>query len=170
MGGENKEKKPNQTLIFTYGTLKRGFPNHNLLVEMFSTGDAEFIGVYTTADKLPLVCGPYKVPFLLNFPGSGYQVVGELYAVSDKALVRIDELEGVSTGHYERMPVRLDGVSMAQAYYAHHNYAMDLWKRNGEIGFQCYTEIQAKGYVRRGDRPRDVLFLDHIKNFVSFSN
>lgn len=164
------EKRPNQTLIFTYGTLKRGFPNHNLLVDFLSTGDADFLGVYTTADKLPLVCGPFKVPFLLNFPGSGNQVVGELYAVSDQALVRIDELEGVSTGHYQRMPVRLNGGALAQAYYAHTNYAMDLWKRNQEKGFDCYTEVQAKGYVRRVDRPRDVSFLDHIKNFVSSSN
>ncbi|KAK1366332.1 Gamma-glutamylcyclotransferase family protein [Heracleum sosnowskyi] len=170
MGGDKTEKKPNQTLIFTYGTLKRGFPNHNLLVEMLSSGDADFLGVHTTADKLPLVCGPFKVPFLLNFPGSGNHVVGELYALSDKALVRIDELEGVSTGHYERMPVRLHGIELVQAYYGHQNYAMDLWKRNGEIGFECYTEVQAKGYVRRGDRPRGVSFLDHINNFVSSSN
>ncbi|KAL1813616.1 hypothetical protein DCAR_0625978 [Daucus carota subsp. sativus] len=170
MGGDNTETNPTQTLIFTYGTLKRGFPNHNLLLEMLSSGDADFIGVYTTADKLPLVCGPFKVPFLLNLPGSGHHVAGELYSVSDKALVRIDELEGLATGHYERMPVRLNGVSAAQAYYAHRNYAMDLWKRNGEKGFDCYTEVQAKGYVRRGDRPRGVSFLDHIRNFVSSSN
>ncbi|KAL8095544.1 putative gamma-glutamylcyclotransferase At3g02910 [Apium graveolens] len=167
MGGDNTETKTNQTLIFTYGTLKRGFPNHNLLAEMLSSGDAAFLGVYTTADKLPLVCGPYKVPFLLNFPGSGNQVTGELYSVSDKALVRIDELEGVSTGHYQRMPVRLSSGTLAQAYYGHHDYAMDLWKRNGELGFESYTEMQAKGYVRRGDRPRGVSFLEHIKNFVS---
>lgn len=170
MGGEKTEKEGKQTLIFTYGTLKRGFPNHNLLVEMLSTGDADFIGVYTTADKLPLVCGPFKVPFLLNFPGSGHQVVGELYSVTDKALLRIDDLEGVTTGHYERMPVRIHGLDFVQAYFAHRNYALQLWKRNGEIGFECYTEIQAKGYVRRGDRPKNVSFLDHVKNFVSSSN
>lgn len=160
------------TLVFTYGTLKQGFSNHGLIQDMISTGDAVFIGNYQTLEKLPLVCGPYRVPFLINLPGSGEKVWGELYAVSPRALTRMDELEGTSRGHYERLPVAIDGgkdgeVSYVEAYYAHRNYAMELWKKNGERGFSSYTEKEAKGYVKRKDRPQNLTFLDQIRLFVS---
>ncbi|TYI16521.1 hypothetical protein ES332_A08G261000v1 [Gossypium tomentosum] len=95
------------SLIFTYGTLKRGFSNHVLLQDLMRTGDAVFKGSYQTVEKYPLVCGPYRVPFLLNLPGSGHRVTGELYAVSSRGLARVDELEGTSRGHYERLPILL---------------------------------------------------------------
>ncbi|KAG5617493.1 hypothetical protein H5410_017317 [Solanum commersonii] len=95
------------TIIFTYGTLKRGFSNHVLLQDMIAAGDASFLGVYQTVDRLPLVCGPYRVPFLLNFPGSGEHVRGELYAVSGRGLIRMDELEGITRAHYERLPIKI---------------------------------------------------------------
>ena len=34
-----------------------------------------FKGSYQTVEKYPLVCGPYRVPFLLNMPGSGHRVM-----------------------------------------------------------------------------------------------
>jgi gamma-glutamylaminecyclotransferase len=43
-------------LVFTYGTLKRGFSNHPLLQELASSGDASFVGAAVTAWRLPLVC------------------------------------------------------------------------------------------------------------------
>ena len=94
-------------LIFTYGTLKRGFSIHVIRQDLIRTGYATFVGVYETAQKYPLVCGPYRVPFLLNFPGSGHRVQGELYSVSTRGLARMDELEGTTCGHYERLPVKL---------------------------------------------------------------
>ncbi|XP_009769628.1 putative gamma-glutamylcyclotransferase At3g02910 [Nicotiana tabacum] len=173
MGAEEAEKK---TIIFTYGTLKRGFSNHVLLQDMIAAGDASFLGVYQTADRLPLVCGPYRVPFLLNFPGSGERVWGELYAVSARGLVRMDELEGITRAHYERLPIKVQQqaqaqpeVTTAEAYYAHRNYAEALWKRNGEKGYSCYSEKEAKGYVKRKDRPQHLTFLEQIGLFISSS-
>lgn len=178
MGAEGAEKS---TIIFTYGTLKRGFSNHVLLQDMIAAGDASFLGVYQTVDRLPLVCGPYRVPFLLNFPGSGERVWGELYAVSARGLIRMDELEGITRAHYERLPIKVqqqaqpdeDSVTMAaeaEAYYAHRNYAEALWKRNGEKGYSCYTEKEAKGYVKRKDRPQHLTFLEQIGLFISSSS
>ncbi|CAN4085529.1 unnamed protein product [Withania somnifera] len=164
------------TIVFTYGTLKRGFSNHVLLQDMIAAGDASFLGLYQTVDRLPLVCGPYRVPFLLNFPGSGEHVRGELYAVSARGLIRMDELEGITKAHYERLPIKIqpDGDSVtvvveveAEAYYAHRNYAEALWKRNGEKGYGCYTEKEAKGYVKRKDRPQHLTFLEQIGIFIS---
>ncbi|XP_027356188.1 putative gamma-glutamylcyclotransferase At3g02910 [Abrus precatorius] len=173
------------TLIFTYGTLKRGFSNHPLLQDLIRSGDASFVGNYRTAHNYPLVCGPYRVPFLLNLPGSGNRVHGELYSVSSRGLARMDELEGTTRAHYERLPIKLvpagdgegeeggdgeeaaAGLTCAEAYYAHRNYAMELWKKNGKRGFRCYSEKEALGYVKRKDRPQHLTFLDHIRLFLS---
>ncbi|XVF56603.1 hypothetical protein PTKIN_Ptkin06aG0134100 [Pterospermum kingtungense] len=137
MGIENNNC---ENLIFTYGTLKRGFSNH-VLQDLMRTGDAVFKGTYTTVEKYPLVCGPYRVPFLLNMPGSGHRVSGELYAVSARGLARVDELEGTSRGHYKRLPIKLipaeadkenynkeDEVltCAAEAYYACKSYEKEM--------------------------------------------
>ncbi|XP_062213930.1 putative gamma-glutamylcyclotransferase At3g02910 [Phragmites australis] len=164
---------PRRTLVFTYGTLKRGFSNHVLLQELARGGDASFVGAATTASRLPLVCGPYRVPFLLNLPGSGHRVAGELYAVTPRGLARLDELEGVSRAHYEQLPVTVDlaegGCARvdALAYYAHRDYAGELWRRSGEKGYPEYSHAVAAGYVRRKDRPQDQTFLEQIRIFVS---
>lgn len=180
----------NRALIFTYGTLKRGFSNHPLLQDLIRTGDASFVGPYKTAQRCPLVCGPYRVPFLLNLPGSGHRVHGELYSVSARGLARMDELEGTTRQHYERLPVKLvpaaEGeeaedddveeeeeeaavITCAEAYYAHRNYAMEMWKKNGKRGLRCYSQKETKGYVKRSERPQHLTFLDHIRVFLSSS-
>ncbi|GJN22622.1 hypothetical protein PR202_gb10205 [Eleusine coracana subsp. coracana] len=160
-----------RTLVFTYGTLKRGFSNHPLLQELSSAGDAVFVGAATTASRLPLVCGPYRVPFLLNLPGSGHRVAGELYAVTPRGLARLDELEGVSRAHYERLPISVhlaEGARVdALAYYAHRGYADELWRRSGEKGYPEYSHAVAAGYIRRKDRPQDVTFLEQIRIFCT---
>ncbi|KAA8533451.1 hypothetical protein F0562_031115 [Nyssa sinensis] len=61
----------------------------------------------------------------------------------------MDELEGTSRGHYERLPVKVqckgDGaVISAEAYYAHGSYAEGLWRRNGETGLSSYSEKEVK--------------------------
>ncbi|XP_072959164.1 putative gamma-glutamylcyclotransferase At3g02910 [Typha angustifolia] len=166
-------------LVFTYGTLKRGFSNHGLIQSLICSGDAVFVGAAATAGRLPLVCGPYRVPFLLNLPGAGNRVSGELYAVSSRALARLDELEGVSRGHYERLPISVvvfhgkEEVELeveVEAYFAHRSYAAELWRRSGELGFGAYSDAEAKGYVKRKDRPQDITFLDQIRVFVASHN
>lgn len=184
MVAEDGEDERRANLIFTYGTLKRGFSNHALMQELMRTGDAALVGTYRTAEKFPLVCGPYRVPFLLNLPGCGQRVLGELYAVSFKGLARMDELEGTTRGHYERLPIQLEpqpheihvdgdgdddfaNATRAEAYYAHRSYAMEMWRKNGKKGLSGYTEREARGYVKRKERPQNLSFLDHIRLFLS---
>ncbi|KAK2658372.1 hypothetical protein Ddye_004905 [Dipteronia dyeriana] len=144
-----------ETMIFTYGTLKRGFSNHTLLQDLIRTGDAVLKGTYTTFQKFPLVCGPYKVPFLLNMPGSGHRVSGELYAVSSYGLGRVDELEGTTRGHYQRLPIQLTAenqesvTAAAEAYFAETSYDEELWRKSKKMGFCCYSEKEAKGRHQR---------------------
>ncbi|KAJ1443124.1 Gamma-glutamylcyclotransferase, AIG2-like [Sesbania bispinosa] len=41
------------------------------------------------------------------YSGSDQAVHGELYSVSARSLARMDELEGSSRAHYERLPIKL---------------------------------------------------------------
>ncbi|KAK9927962.1 hypothetical protein M0R45_025121 [Rubus argutus] len=167
------DSKPH--LIFSYGTLKRGFHNHKLTKELISQDDAVFIGPYITRHTYPLVCGPYGLPYLINLPGSGHRIKGELYAVSTPGLARFDELEGTSIGHYERLPVELvnvdkDGVVPveAEAYFAHRSFGEAMWERSGKEGLSQFTEIEATRYVKRQDRPHQGRnILEDVRHFVS---
>lgn len=63
-------------LVFVYGTLKRGEPNHFWLQDE-SHGAQDFYGTAETANKFPLViASEYNIPFLLNSPGKGKKVKG----------------------------------------------------------------------------------------------
>ncbi|KAK7252483.1 hypothetical protein RIF29_36455 [Crotalaria pallida] len=158
------EHKPR--LIFAYGTLKQGFPNYALMQDLITKDDAVFIGSYSTHNPYPLVCGPHGIPYLINLPGLGHRVKGDLFAVSDRAIALLDEFEGVSLGFYERLPVRVvsdgegDGAAVekeaeaeAEAYFGHRRFGEALWKRSGEVGMREYGEREAREYVRKEDRP-----------------
>jgi gamma-glutamylaminecyclotransferase len=77
--------------VFVYGTLKRGFPYHDVAMK----GQA-FVGVYRTCQAFPLViCGRWFSPIVIAEPGVGHRVLGELFLVGDGSLARLDEFEGV---------------------------------------------------------------------------
>lgn len=90
--------------VFVYGTLKRGFPNfeYNML-------GARYVGRYRTVDAFPLVVGGlWHSPYLIDEPGQGHQVIGELFAVSDAHLPRLDELESVHLPNgYRRCEIQI---------------------------------------------------------------
>ena len=75
-------------LVFTYGTLKKGFHNHYLLE------DSKFIGEAVTKNKYglyPSVCGSF--PFALKSKND-IEIIGEVYDVDNYTLARLDALEG----------------------------------------------------------------------------
>lgn len=95
--------------------------------------------------------------------------------MSTPGLARFDELEGTSIGHYERLPVELvnvdkDGVVPveAEAYFAHRSFGEAMWERNGKEGLSQFTEVEAKRYVKRQDRPHQGRnILEDVRHFVS---
>ncbi|XP_037088268.1 gamma-glutamylaminecyclotransferase-like [Pollicipes pollicipes] len=109
-------------LVFVYGTLKAGEPNHRLLMDE-QTGLARLVAPAVTERRLPLVIASrYNIPYLVDAPGQGHRVRGELYAVDVAKLAWLDRFEGVPR-HYERCAesvVRLDAAGgatvAAQAY------------------------------------------------------
>ena len=96
-------------LVFVYGTLKKGFPNHNNYME-----SAKRLGKYQTVEKYPLVlCGARYVPCMINSPGKGHHVEGELYEVDDECLNRIDALEGIQDSDgYRRTVIRVSSSEL----------------------------------------------------------
>ena len=88
------------TRIFVYGTLKRGGSNHALL-----TGQ-RFLGAVRTPPGFTLYSlGDY--PGMVRDPTDIAGVLGELWAVDSACLQRLDELEGVPEGLYERVTLKL---------------------------------------------------------------
>lgn len=96
-------------LVFVYGTLKKGFPNHNNYM-----GSAKRLGKYQTIEKYPLIlCGARYVPCMINSPGKGHHVEGELYEVDDECLNRIDALEGIQDSDgYRRTVIRVSSSEL----------------------------------------------------------
>jgi gamma-glutamylaminecyclotransferase len=92
------------TLLFTYGSLKQGFCNQHI-----NTGE-RVAGDYRTRDRLPFyLMGDGHVPCVIHAPGTGHQVVGELYRASAQALADMDRLERIGEpGGYTRLTVALE--------------------------------------------------------------
>ena len=76
----------NTHTVFVYGTLKKGFGNHQLLE------DAEYVG------KAETVSNNYTMYSLGGFPGvregGSTRINGEVYKVNDDELSRLHRLEG----------------------------------------------------------------------------
>ncbi len=104
------------TLIFVFGTLKRGFPFGDKL------NGAKFRGVCRTARAFPMfVAGRVFGPMMLDRPGRGLRVSGELFEVTSEQLATVDEAEGVGQPGSFRKAIDLitaegDSVS-AEAFF-----------------------------------------------------
>ena len=105
-------------IIFVYGTLKRGFPNHALM------SGAMFLGEARTVEAYPMVVqGQSFSPVIMPEPGAGHRILGELWQVDDAQLVRLDDLESthLPTGYIrERIEVEAlagGGVFTAWVYF-----------------------------------------------------
>ena len=92
--------------IFVYGTLKHGEPNYYVLQTggqgLNDFGDqksefqaAKFVTSAETVIKYPLViASKFNIPFLLDRPGIGNLIKGEVYEVNDLLLKILDDFEG----------------------------------------------------------------------------
>jgi gamma-glutamylaminecyclotransferase len=97
-----------RTLLFVYGTLKRGQRNHRLIA------DQEFIGEAATAPRYRVFdLGPY--PGLVRDDTSGLAIRGELFAVTDCCLAELDDFEGVPE-LFVRERIEVEGYEV-WAYY-----------------------------------------------------
>ena len=103
-----------QTLVFVYGTLKRGERNHHVLAA------AQYLGAVVTAEARFTLCeyasvsSPGRLAPSVEAGGT-HRIAGELYAVDADLLARLDRLERVGVD-YQRQAIPLASGDMAQIY------------------------------------------------------
>jgi len=79
--------------VFLYGTLKRSQRNFFRMLDP-ENGRQKFIGTAVTVEAWPMILNPtVNAPFLLNQPGTGLPVIGELFQIDKKLLNSLDILE-----------------------------------------------------------------------------
>lgn len=132
--------------IFVYGTLKKGFPNHDRYMQ-----SAEKLGDYRTIESYPLVLvGRRYVPCMINAPGEGQQIEGELYEVDDDCLKRLDALERVKKPDgYRRLKISLRPVAKHDTFTLRaHAYliAPQFAKDRRSVCLKTYSLEDAKKY------------------------
>lgn len=93
-------------LLFVYGTLKSGFSNHAVL------GDSRYAGEASIKN--------FEMRDLGAFPGitemEGGIIHGELYIVSEKVMIDVDQLEGYPN-LFNRKEIKTDKGFDAWVYY-----------------------------------------------------
>jgi gamma-glutamylaminecyclotransferase len=102
--------------VFVYGTLKRGFPNYDGALTAFRC-----LGRFRTVEAYPLVVGgKWFSVYLIDEPGEGKPVFGEIFEVDDDGLGTLDRLEGAHLPNgYHRITIAMesdDGGSAFEAY------------------------------------------------------
>lgn len=150
------EHRPMSTLVFVYGTLKQGFPNHARNV------GRRVGGSYRTRRRYPLYVvrlpNEDRAPWLMDSPGEGCQVIGQLFEIDPADLPAMDAFEevGLPTG-YVRVEVVVEpvdgpgGVLLAQAYLKPADQLPACLAKEGP--FAEYTLALAAGYWITGVNP-----------------
>jgi gamma-glutamylaminecyclotransferase len=135
--------------VFVYGTLKRGFPNFDAHMQA-----AKFLGPARTLDAYPLVIGgQWRTPFMIDEPGEGSPVSGEVFGVDDNTLALLDHLEGIGQPNgYHRAEITIDFLPAkrtmtAMAYLKHRNRIANIIEvLDGEYPFDpAYVVPSARG-------------------------
>ena len=89
--------------LFVFGTLKQGFGNFHVNQGRRIGGD------FVTVAPHPLfIVGSRHLPWLLERPGEGQPVTGQLFEVDDAALAAMDRLERIDEpGWYLRRHIQV---------------------------------------------------------------
>lgn len=105
---------PDKHLVFVYGSLKKGFFNHDSFL-----GSSRQLAADVWVDDYALAhLGHFPAMFKMN----NMRVRGEVYEVSSSTLKRLDNLEGINSGFYTRIRVEV--------------------KESPTCKYYCYTYIQ----------------------------
>ena len=157
-------------LYFTYGSLKRGFPNHDAHKEVLS----DFVGEAKTRQNMPLIvpkepfCDNPNCPYLhrmavlVDLKGRGNQVSGEVFRVTASGLRELDKLEGYhGPGSDQNVYLRkkinvvVDGVTEPAFVYVIADSDEHLGKLDQGTSEMVpnYTLDMAQGELKPGHQP-----------------
>ena len=110
--------------VFIYGTLKRGFSNHEKIKDI-----STFVCDVKSKEKHIMIdCGD-GFPYLIKGSGIGFQILGELYEISEDDIHILDEFEGVPF-LYSREEIEIlivDDIVIAQAYFKAEGIIIKEW-------------------------------------------
>lgn len=164
---EDREKT---YLYFTYGSLKKGFPNHDAHAEVLD----DFVGEAITRQRMPLIvphepfcdnpnCGfLHRMATLVDQKGRGKAVRGEVYRVSSTGMKELDKLEGYHGPNSpenvyvrKRINVLINGVKKPAYTYviAHPTKYLDEWEQGTSGIVAEYTLDMATGTPKPGFQP-----------------
>lgn len=92
--------------VFVYGTLKEGFANFGI------NAGRRVPGAFRTVQRYPLyIIGKLFLPWLVNQPGTGEQVLGQVFQVSEQVLRDMDVLEQIDEeGWYSRLEIQVEEI------------------------------------------------------------
>jgi gamma-glutamylaminecyclotransferase len=135
--------------VFVFGTLKEGFPN-------FHINDGRRIGTtFTTVERYPLyLIGDRCSPWLVDSPGSGERVIGQVFEVDDFVLQAMDRLERVGQfDGYKRRTIQVcagavEKPMVVHVYFKEPKEVCESEVRDGPLAE--YTLMHAKHYRCRG--------------------
>ena len=95
-------------ILFIYGTLKRGYPAHDLMI------GAEFLGEALTEPSFQLYSEGWY-PMMVTDP-TGIAIEGEVWEVPENMVQKLDHYEG---SEYQRVAIQLQSLhaeKLAVAY------------------------------------------------------
>ncbi|MRS97504.1 gamma-glutamylcyclotransferase [Ralstonia pickettii] len=126
-----------KSVVFVFGTLKEGFPN-------FATNRGQRIpGEYRTVQRYPLyLVGDRHSPWMIDTPGQGEHITGQLFIVDGQALADMDRLERISAADgYRRREIDVtpaqgenaDDSTWAFVYVKPHDQLVSALIRKGPL-------------------------------------
>ena len=138
--------------IFVFGTLKSGFPNYHY--NQARQIDARF----ATAQAYPFyLVGPRFMPWLIDDPGQGLVVQGEVYRADNNQLQLMDQLEQVGQpGGYQRKMITVKNLDSGELekVFAYLKPAAQLNPALIKLGpLSVYLPEHARLYSSRRRRP-----------------
>ncbi|CAG9813780.1 unnamed protein product [Phaedon cochleariae] len=142
-------------MVFVYGTLKKGEPNHSWFSKN-AGGFYKYLADAKTTEKYPLIIATkYNIPFILESPGNGTNVIGELYEVDDKVMADLDILEDHPNFYrrklYDVLTLNGQNTTSKAWIYMIETFNPDLLN---ETFFENYSSLgnHGKKYVERYSR------------------
>ena len=132
--------------VFIYGTLKRGFPLHDR-----GMNGALFKGIYQTVAPYPLyIARSFFGPVMLDRPGEGLNVLGELFDVDEQHLPAIDALEDLGDDGSFRKTLTVEPVGGGVALEALAYFKDETWLEPLHAG--PLSDYQDRRFIPPWDR------------------
>jgi gamma-glutamylaminecyclotransferase len=127
--------------VFIYGTLKRGFALHAK-----GLNGANYLGDVETIEAYPLyIAGSFYGPMMLDRPGEGLRVRGELFEIAEDRLATLDELEDVGEPGSFRTTVKVCAIGGGEPMSAIGFMKSEEWL--DPVHSACLSDYQDRRFI-----------------------